>query len=266
MEKGYCHICQKNIDLTFEHIPPNKAFNFTRAKSIEGESMLKLISDKERMPWNTQGLRYVSKQSGMGINSLCGSCNNLTGTNYGNAYIDFAWTIHHLFPEINKKIKNKNPKTICIEKLKVNPLLFAKQVLSMFCSLCPHITKENPEIIDLLLNKEKRGLDTKKYRLTMFLIDKYIIQYSGFQVMHYVGGETKLISTIDAYPFGFVLEFDPKGEVDDLELDITNFFNDYECKEYILNFGIAVLERNNFFPKDYRTRKQFEDIKKTFSS
>ncbi len=35
LKKGYCHICQKYKDLTYEHIPPRKAFNYTRAKSIE---------------------------------------------------------------------------------------------------------------------------------------------------------------------------------------------------------------------------------------
>ena len=65
--------------------------------------------------------------------------------------------------------------------------------------------------------------------------------------------------TIDAYPFGFVLEFDPKENFANPELDITSFFNEYEDKEYNMNFGLPILERNNIFSCDYRTK---EEIKK----
>ena len=175
MKKGYCHICQKNKDLTYEHIPPQKAFNNMRAKSIEGKEALKLLVDDNRLPWETDGLKYESKQRGMGMYSLCKECNNLTGKYYGNEYIKFANTIHLLFPQIKKITKGK-PNAIANIHIKgINPLLFAKQVLSMFCSTCPYITKSDPKIIDLLLNKNKKGLDPHKYKLSMFLLDKYRI-------------------------------------------------------------------------------------------
>ena len=50
MKKGICCICGEYKELTFEHIPPNKAFNYCRAKSIEGAELLKLITEKNRMP------------------------------------------------------------------------------------------------------------------------------------------------------------------------------------------------------------------------
>ena len=33
-EKGYCHICGEFTKLTFEHIPPHKAFNYTPSSFI----------------------------------------------------------------------------------------------------------------------------------------------------------------------------------------------------------------------------------------
>lgn len=250
MEKGKCHICQKEGKLTFEHIPPHKAFNFQRAKSIEGEEIEKVICDSDRMPWDYSNLKYVSKQRGMGMYSLCQKCNNLTGKYYGNEYIKFASTVHRLFPEILEK----NNKIAGIHIEGINPLLFAKQVLSMFCSTCPNITKKNPEIIDLLLNKSKTGLDLSKYRLSMYLLKERKIAYTGIQAMYVSEVGIRMLASIDAYPFGFVLEFDPKIKC--VELDITSFFNEFEDKEYNLDFGIPILERNIPFSTDYRTKEE----------
>jgi hypothetical protein len=256
MKKGKCHICQKETNLTFEHIPPCKAFNSESAKSIEGDEMLKLMADGDRMPWEMDGLKYVQKQRGMGMYSLCQKCNNITGTYYGNEYVKFANTINILFPEIVKKNKETNSNIVGINIEGINPLLFAKQVLSMFCSTCPHITKKDSNVKELILNKEKRGLNPEKYKLSMFLLNEYKIGYTGYQAMFISGVGIRKIATIDAYPFGFVLEFDPLRNIKTPELDITSFFNDYECKEYNLKFGIPVLERNNIFSCDYRTKEE----------
>ena len=257
----FCQI----VRFIFENslIPPKKAFNNTRARSIEGDEILKLITDETRMPWETNGLKYTPKQRGMGIYSLCQKCNNLTGEYYGTEYLKFANTIHMLFPEILQKIKNGNSNVVGIDIQGINPLLFAKQVLSMFCSTCPNITKQDPNIIKLLLDKEKTGLDSKKYKLSMFLLKDYRIGYTGIQAMYITGVGTRLLATIDAYPFGFVLEFDPNDKIEAPELDITSFFNDYKCSDYNLNFGIPVLERNNVFSCDYRSK---EEIMKSASS
>lgn len=256
---GICHICQKEKELSFEHIPPHKAFNWTPAKSIEGDEILKLISDEERMPWEMDGLNYKQKQRGMGLYSLCNDCNNITGAYYGTEYIKFANTIDKLFPKIIEKCKKNKTNVTDIYIKGMNPLLFAKQILAMFCSTCPNITKNDEHIKDLLLNKDLKGLDPKKYKLSMFLLNQYKIGYSGMQAQYVAGFGIRTLATIDAYPFGFVLEFDPKDFFSTPELDITGFFNNYNNQEYDMNFGLPILERNNVFSCDYRTQ---EEIKK----
>ncbi len=250
MKKGRCHICQKESNLTFEHIPPHKAFNYQSARIIVGEELMKTICDENKSPWDYSDLKYVQKQRGVGMHSLCSRCNNLTGKYYGNEYIKFANTVDILFPEILKR--NEKIAGISIEGM--NPLLFAKQVLSMFCSTCPHITKKYPEIIELLLNKSKRGIDTNKLRLSMFLLKERRIAYTGVQAMWVSNMGIRVVASIDAYPFGFLLEFDPKIEC--VELDITSFLNDYEDTAYNMNFGIPILERNMPFSTDYRTKEE----------
>ena len=250
MERGKCHLCQKEDDLTFEHIPPHKAFNFTKAKVVEGDEIEKVICDSNRMPWDYSNLKYNLKQRGMGMYSLCQRCNNLTGKYYGMEYIKFANTVDRLFPEILKK----NNKIAGIHIEGINPLLFAKQVLSMFCSTCPNITAKNPKIIELLLNKSKKGLDPSKYRLSMYLLKERKIAYTGIQAMFISGVGIRMLASIDAYPFGFLLEFDPKIKC--VELDITQFLNEYEDKTYNMDFGIPILERNIPFSTDYRTKEE----------
>lgn len=250
IKRGKCHICQKESNLTFEHIPPRKAFNYQSARIIDGEELMRIICDENKSPWDYSDLKYVQKQRGVGMQSLCSRCNNLTGKYYGNEYIKFANTVDILFPEILKR----NEKIAGIRINGMNPLLFAKQVLSMFCSTCPNITQKYPEIIELLLNKSRKGIDTNKLRLSMFLLKERRIAYTGVQAMWVSNIGIRVVASIDAYPFGFLLEFDPKIKC--VELDITSFLNDFEDTTYNMNFGIPILERNMPFSTDYRTKEE----------
>lgn len=85
--RGICYICGKEDELTFEHIPPRKAFNWHRAKIYNGYEAL---SKSQGEP-----ARYDNSQQGMGKYSLCQSCNNNTGTWYAQAYCDFAMDVIH---------------------------------------------------------------------------------------------------------------------------------------------------------------------------
>ena len=171
MKQGYCHICQKYGNLTFEHVPPHKAFNDRRAKSIEGNEAIKLISEKDRMPWDTTGLKYKSKQRGMGIYSLCSSCNNLTGKYYGNEYIKFAQTMAKVI--FDNDISGKSMIGVKLEGVYVSRI--AKQVLSMFCSTYPGFTKIYPIVKDLILDKDETIEDYSKFRITMFILKEFKI-------------------------------------------------------------------------------------------
>lgn len=250
MEQGYCHICQKYGDLTFEHIPPQKAFNDRRAKSIEGDEALKLITEKDRMPWDTTGLKYKPKQRGMGIYSLCESCNNLTGKYYGNEYIKFAQTVGKLI--FDNDISDKKMIGIKLEGVYVSRV--AKQVLSMFCSTYPGFTKTYPFVGELILNKDAVIEDYSNFRITMFILKEFRIGYTGITSLLYTDGKIKTVAEIDAYPFGFVLELDPKDENPDL--DITHFLSHKYNEKFNLEMGIHIRERNITFPIDFRTKAE----------
>lgn len=90
MEKiiGKCALCGRDCELTFEHIPPRKAFNWIPEKTISGEQLICSLTDSNRMPWDFSGLKYQNDQKGMGAYTLCQTCNNNTGTWYGDEYVD----------------------------------------------------------------------------------------------------------------------------------------------------------------------------------
>lgn len=250
MEKGYCHICQKYKNLTFEHIPPYKAFNYLPAKSIEGDEAIRLIGEKGRMPWDTTGLKYKSKQRGMGIYSLCESCNNLTGTYYGDEYIKFAKTIAKLLFDNN--IKEKKSIGISIENVYISRI--AKQVLSMFCSIYSGFTKKYSFVKELILDKDKTLDNFSQFRITMFLLKEYKIGYTGLNAMCLSDGTIKTVAEIDAYPLGFILELEPTGKPSDA--DITNFLSHKYNEKFNVDFGLNIRERNIMFPTDFRTKEE----------
>ncbi len=250
MKKGICHICGKEGMLTFEHIPPQKAFNNTRARLIAGDEILKTITGASRLPWDFSGLKYNQYQRGVGIYSLCSSCNNLTGYLYGQEYIKFAHTIGKLIYDNN--LMNKDKIVIKLEKVYISRI--AKQILSMFCSTYSGFTKAYPFVKDLILNKNETLKDFSKFRITMFLLKEYKIGYTGLNAIGYNNGDIKTIAEIDAYPFGFVLELEPKEQTK--ELDITSFLMHTYNENFDLEFGINIRERNIIFPMDFRTKDE----------
>ena len=112
MEKhmGKCALCGEARELTYEHIPPRSAFNNKPAQLYSGQN---LISSNERMPWDVEGLNYISRQKGAGTWSLCASCNNLTGTWYGDTYKEMA----HIMANALQEWKDDLPEGIAIKDI-----------------------------------------------------------------------------------------------------------------------------------------------------
>lgn len=255
---GKCTICGKYGELTFEHIPPKKAMNNHEARYITGDEFTKLVTSKNRLPWETEGLHYEKLQKGYGKWSLCRGCNNLTGTLYGNEYCkianDFAW-----FLEKNSSAVKKS-NTLHTKIKEFYPLRFIKQVLSMFCSVSGELSSQDNEIRQALLNKNKKIVNPK-FKIYMFIIKNRQISWKGTSAM-LKDNEIITVSELIAYPFGFI--FDHNGNCRDGNLlDITSFLqHDYE-EETIMEMEVAMLERNMLFPLDFRTKEEvLELIKK----
>ena len=213
--EGKCALCGKYGPLSFEHIPPESAFNSSGAKPV---STLDLLKKEGNYPWDTKGIRYKNLQQGMGLYSLCQDCNSLTGAMYGNAYCDFAQKADYL---LNSSI----PKDMhTAEFSDLYPLRIIKQILSMFCSINP--AADIDDLRSFVMEKDSVGIDTHKYRVCMCFTNNKVISYSGFVgIINFLKSKTSLVSQIVAYPFSFFLylNLDEKQPYDGF--DITPFAN-----------------------------------------
>ena len=72
-KEGICHLCGTFGQLSFEHVPPRRAFNELKIKSFKFWDIY--CSKKGR-----------DQQKGAGDYTLCNSCNNNTGSCYAESY------------------------------------------------------------------------------------------------------------------------------------------------------------------------------------
>lgn len=247
---GKCALCRIESELSFEHIPPVSSFNSTPAKLVSAD---KILFDDDRMPWEVEGLPYINQQKGMGKYSLCKSCNNLTGTWYGEDYKLMSHIIDHL---LQKDIDLAN-KTVEIKD--VYPLRFIKQVISMFCSINNSKDKRIEPLRKFVLNKEEIGLDKNKYRLCMYFTKTEMTKYIPLSVISKMGEKeynTIVLSEITAYPLGFILYFNPVTSLNYEGVDITNFADYKYDDNAIIRIPLCIKEVNDVFPEMYRSKEE----------
>ncbi len=83
----------------------------------------------------------------------------------------------------------------------------------MFCSTYLGCTKTYSIVKDVILNKDATIKDYSKFRITMFILKEFKIGYTGLTAILCGNRKIKTVVEIDAYPFGFVLELEPKEEI-----------------------------------------------------
>ena len=249
---GKCALCGIEGELTFEHIPPRSAFNDTPSRPVSGHELFKAenLNDAERMPWDTTGMQYTHQQKGMGYYCLCQSCNNNTGTLYGDSYVVLARTVHNAMT----KRTPDDPNGIGFREM--YPLRFIKQVISMFCSINNPNDPKMEELRKFVLDKDAKGLDRTKYKLCMYFTETTLRKYNGVCAVlkkTSAGLESMILSEITAYPFGFILYFNPTETWDYKGTDITECADfGYDDKADIL-FPWKIEEMNDHFPEVFRS-------------
>ena len=261
---GVCALCGKEKELTFEHLPPNKAFNFAPAKPVKGEDFIHAFADTNRAPWDLTGLRYQNQQKGMGAYSLCQTCNNLTGTWYGDSYVDFAKRIDFLL--IKEGLMGQKSAEFVVKK--IHPQRIIKQFISIFCSINRDIYDDPrmSELREFVLDKNAVSLDKGKYKVCMYLTSGGLTKYCGLTVLLETNGkgniESRCLSEFCSYPLGFLVYFDLKEDEPFLGTDITTF-SDYQYED-VADFQISapIFENNSWIPEDTRSKDEIEQTMK----
>ena len=160
LENNYlklCSICGLEKKLTFEHMPPKSSGNSNPVNIVGLENMTPLGGYLHG--------KYKKSPKGMGGYKLCESCNNLTGSWYGESYIDFSNQINQI---INKNIGKRDVEFIC----KIKPLNFLKQVVCLLlCSdQATGILRDVVKETNFILEKEEKNLSNEIYIFKKFTL------------------------------------------------------------------------------------------------
>lgn len=245
-ENGICHICGKYGKLSYEHIPPQAAFNNSKRKLSTLDALLK-DETENRTPWDINGLRYKQFQNGIGFYTLCESCNNVTGGKYGGKYSSF---INSIGIEVMKIPKEERIGALTFHIEPLDLLAIFKQVLAMFCSL--NAEHFGISFKDFLLDENSNDFPCDNYKIYMYLhagkADRFIPFQSNINTKT---GNVTVFSEISTFPVGFIL-YKITDTTEFYGCDITSFSHCNYNSEYRMDIPIPFLECNTPFGLDFR--------------
>lgn len=249
---GKCKLCGKNENLTYEHVPPQTAFNSFPVKMYSfDEAVQALTGVNGRMPWDFEGLYGKINQRGSGDYYLCRQCNNNTGSWYISEYVKLTQIIHSMI--VDNKLEPGNKYSF--EILSIYPLRLFKAIMTMFCDINNDCFGDE-QLRTYLLEKESTNLDLNKYQVYLTLVTPQMRRIQGLSAMGNVFQKDPILLTeVASYPLGCILYIDkpdwftPTGLlINDLA---TCSYND-ECNLEIV--GIPYLDINSQIPADYRSK------------
>lgn len=243
---GNCCICGVHTKLTFEHIPPESAFNDRKV----------LVADFEAVVNKSLGERptkYRVSQRGSGNHTLCEKCNSKTGNWYAKHYAYWCFQAMELL------LKTRGRPTL-LYPYRIFPLAVFKQIMAMFCSINgPGFAERNHDLMEFLLCKERIYLNPKFSVFAYLNVEGEARRRAGITGIGEVlnGKGFKLISEISHPPLGFVLALD--GSLPDERLVDIGFFAKYTYGELAtLHMRLPLLATHFWFPGDYRNADEIQ--------
>jgi hypothetical protein len=246
---GTCHLCGSNGRLSFEHVPPEAAFNDQRVLEADIHKLLggDLIKHLEKPSG-----KY--NQRGAGKYTLCERCNTSTGGWYSRAYVEFVKQVYPL-------AQNVPPDVVVTIECSICPLDVLKQILVMFCSASPpSFAQKHPRLVRYLLNPESRDADDQRVFLSLYDVNNSnAARQSGLTGRIDGSRQSHLFSEISFPPFNLVMSVSG-GNPDPRLFEITTF-KDYAHREQrrvrLQLYNLAV---NSYFPADYRSLQELKSL------
>lgn len=238
---GPCCICGTHGKLSFEHVPPKRAFNDHGVFEADVKKMLE-------NGWEP-GVKPDGRinQKGAGRFTLCDRCNNATGSWYGTPYIAVAKQAMELLHRSGGDVSLAYP-------YRMYPLRFLKQVVTMFFSACgPSFQEKNPHLVRFVLNRETGALPPKiQFYAYLHHPDSTAMRQSGLTgVMS--SGKIHVFSEIAFPPFSLVMSVDGYPPTHQRLCNITHL-HQYGYRSWDIVFlRLPVLHVTTVLPGDFRT-------------
>ena len=245
---GTCCICGVEGPLSFEHVPPEAAYNDQRVFEAD---IKRLVSSGRDGSAPVAG-KWI--QGGAGEYTLCGRCNELTGGWYGSAYVNWARRAVELVTRSQGKMSLAYPYDIY-------GMRALKQVVVMFLSACgPELQKRFPELVRFVLNKYDEHVPCG-LRVFGYLLDptgSRGFRQSGMSgVVNFNRGKQHVFSEIAFSPFGFLLTGDIEPIHADL-CDITHLADHPFHRKETWWLKLPVLPVVSWLPGDFRTADEIQ--------
>lgn len=203
---GRCAVCGDHCELTFEHVPPESAFNDWPARIYTLDQWW-LFSQGEKS-------RYEHKQRGSGYTSICAQCNNERG---GQWYVPefLRWVkggaigIQRHAADIEKARDEQLAATLSLTVRNAAPALFLKQVAMMFLAINePTFGDDFPELREFVLDRELTGLPSR-YRVFLHIhYNLFSLHVGRTPMMNLQAPRVGIASEILYSPFGYTLTID----------------------------------------------------------
>lgn len=231
---GICKLCGKQGKLTFEHIPPEGAFNSKPVYFQDKENLL------DRSSYRYGGRKRSNK--GAGGYHLCKSCNNNTGSWYANDYIEFAKQGAYV---LTHRVYANH--FICAE-YKIRPLNVLKQVLTMFIALenSGYLIKTSG-LREFILDKESNQLPSN-IRVLMYMTST--IKLRNSLSWSNMDGCARTFGEISYTPFGFHISIDTPT-INRPFCDITHFTSLAFNEDATVKLPLRHLIPRSMFPGMY---------------
>ena len=251
---GKCRLCGKEGALSFEHVPPKKAFNNEHVIAYSTESWL-----------TKKTVRRQHFQGGAGAYTLCEQCNRTTGLWYATEFIRWSKIGADILAERDRqKDHSHNISEIAVTFSNVSPLRFLKEVVTCFFSVMNTNTDAvfataNPELVQFVLNRDENNLP-ENYRFYLKLYRKSIMRrypIAGKISLTYtktgdnisiLAAVPEVFSEITHFPFVLIM-------TDDSEfLDRTEFtyFKNYAYDDRIdVSLTLSIGQGANPYPGSY---------------
>ena len=205
-EWGTCHICGFEGYLTFEHIPPQEAFNKYPVLYIN----LKRFFDNQR---------YEISQRGAGGHTLCDDCNTKTGSWYGTVFVKWCKDALETLQRAGEILQRAEERPTLTAEYRTSPLRILKQIVTMFFSANrPEFHEKHPELVKFILDKSAKGLPPRYRFFVCYNIAGWkrrigLAVRATFDPEFIASPSRLLISEINFPPFGYVMTIDSHGPV-----------------------------------------------------
>lgn len=241
---GTCHICGANTKLSFEHVPPESAFNDRAVRTPDAKQVFGLqnLDDLNK-------LRARQSQRGIGDYTLCESCNSRTGHWYGTHYA--AWA----YQAAGYVVRSPTQLTLAYP-FHILPLRVIKQIICMFFSVSPpEFAQAHPDLVRFVLNPREKYL-SPRVRLFAAYTASDRSRYAGIVgMMSLSDHRTRIYSEISFPPFSYILDLNRQAPDQEM-LDIS-FFSRYGYDDYqALHLPMPVLSIYTPIPGDFRSREE----------